>query len=371
MPRLSVRTLFCILTLTMLPAAGRAESPEKFGPPLETVKTFNNFPLVGIAVSQEGRIFASAPAAHTGNKVIEVSAKTGEVAPYPDRIWNTPRTESQHRWVMPQAMWIDKADHLWVLDSGRAVLTAGQRGAQPKLVEFNLGTNKTIRSYSFEGVVAPPDSLNDVRIDLIHGYAYLTNNGKKGSLIVLNLKTGKSSQVLVGDRSTFADPHQYLMLGDQPAEGANGEPAAIQADGIALSPDANWLYYRPLTDYNYWRVPTSALTDASLSPAALSQKVEYLGSGVMSGGLIMDQHGTLYGGNLEHSSVTAMTIDPATHELSSRLFVRDLGTLSWADGFSIYDGYLHIADSHLWEIAFKDHLPRSGPFTIFRVKLPN
>lgn len=371
MPRPTVPTLFCVLAFTLIPVAAHAQSPEKFGPPLETVKTFNNFPLVGVAVSREGRIFASAPAASTGNKVIEVNAKSGEITPYPDQNWNMPTTENQHRWVVPQALWIDKADHLWVLDSGQAVLAAVQQGARPKLVEFDLSTNKMIRSYGFEGVVAPPDSLNDVRIDLVHGYAYLTNIGKKGSLVVLNLRTGKSRQVLVGDRSTFADPHQYLMLGDQPAEGANGKPVAIQADGIALSPDADWLYYRPLTDHNYWRVPTSALTDASLSEAALSQRVEYLGDGVMSGGLIMDKHGRLYGGNLEHSSVAIMTIDSATHELSTRLFVRDLGKLSWADGFSIHDGYLYIADSHLWEIAFKNHLPRSGPFTIFRVKLPN
>jgi hypothetical protein len=34
-------------------------------------------------------------------------------------------------------------------------------------------------------------------------------------------------------------------------------------------------------------------------------------------------------------------------------------------------GYLYIADSHLWEVAFKNNMPRSGPFTIFKVKLPH
>jgi hypothetical protein len=45
--------------------------------------------------------------------------------------------------------------------------------------------------------------------------------------------------------------------------------------------------------------------------------------------------------------------------------------LSWADGFSISNGYLYIADSHLWEVAFKNNLPRSGPFSFFEVKLPH
>jgi sugar lactone lactonase YvrE len=64
----------------------------------------------------------------------------------------------------------------------------------------------------------------------------------------------------------------------------NGSIVATQADGIALSPDAQWLYYRPLTDHNYWRVPTAALRDAKLTGEQLSGKVEYLGSSVLSGG---------------------------------------------------------------------------------------
>jgi sugar lactone lactonase YvrE len=144
----------------------------------------------------------------------------------------------------------------------------------------------------------------------------------------------------------------------------------IQADGIALSPDARWLYYRPLTDHNYWRVPTSALRDARLPDTELAKKVEYLGSSVLSGGLIMDENGTLYGGDLENRTVVSLNLTSA-NRLTSKVFVSDPSQLSWADGFAISGGYLYIADSHLWEIAFKNNLPRSGPFTIFKVKLPD
>lgn len=358
---------FIAVSFAAMPAGAQTG---KYGPPLETVKTFDQFRLVGIAVSRRGRIFASAPSATSGDKLVEVDARTGAVKPFPDAAWNRPGTDSAHEWSVPQAMWIDKADHLWVLDSGRKVMAAGPAGAPPKLVEFNLGTGRAIRSYGFDGVLAPGDSLNDVRIDLVHGQAYLTNIANKGSLVVLDLATGKAREVLAGDRSTFADPKQHLMIGKEPAEGADGKPVAIHADGIALSPDAAFVYYRPLTDHNYWRVPTAALIDAGLSPAALAAKVQFLGTGPLTGGLIMDSRGTLYGGDLEHSSVVALTLDPATHRLTSHLFARDPGRLSWADGFAISGGYLYIADSHLWEVNFKNHLPRSGPFTIFRVKLP-
>jgi sugar lactone lactonase YvrE len=160
------------------------------------------------------------------------------------------------------------------------------------------------------------------------------------------------------------------MIGNEVALRPDGSVVAVQADGIALSSDARWLYFRPLTDHNYWRVPTSALRDTKLSEQELAEKVEYLGSSVLSGGLIMDGKGTLYGGDLEHHSVVALTPTP-DRKLRSKIFVSDPSRLSWADGFAIGGGYLYIADSHLWEVAFKGSLPSSGPFTIFKVKLPD
>jgi sugar lactone lactonase YvrE len=362
-----------VLAAWLLAAAPvAAQDSGKVGPPLETVKAFgDDFRLVGIGASAEGRVFATAPSslARSRFSMIEVDPKTGAVTPYPDAAWNnfSEQGDGQSQWISVQALWVDKSDHLWALDSSLPKLD--QTRLPPKLVEFDLSTNRVIRQYDFKGVVSAKDSLNDVRVDTIHGYAYLTNAGNKGSLVVLDLKTGEARQVLVGDHSTFADPGQHLMIGNEIALRPDGSVAAIQADGIALSPDAQWLYYRPLTDHNYWRVPTSALRDATLTDAELAGKVEYLGSAALTGGLIMDAHGTLYGGDLEHGTVVALSLMP-DHKLSSKVFVSDPAKLSWADGFAISGGYLYIADSHLWEVAFKNNLPRSGPFTIFKVKLP-
>jgi sugar lactone lactonase YvrE len=302
--------------------------------------------------------------------MVEVDPKSGAITPYPDAAWNnfSDHGDGKSEWISVQALWVDKADYLWALDSSLAKVDQGR--LPPKLVEFNLATNKVIRQYDFKGVVSAKDSLNDLRIDLVHQYAYLTNAGNKGSLVALDLKTGQARQVLVDGRSTFADPTQHLMFGNEIALRPDGSVAAIHADGIALSADAQWLYYRPLTDHNYWRVPTSALRDAKLSDADLTKKVEYLGSSALTGGLIMDSHGTLYGGDLEHGTVVAITRTPS-HTLSTKVFVSDPSKLSWADGFAISGGYLYIADSHLWEVAFKNNLPRSGPFTILKARLPH
>jgi sugar lactone lactonase YvrE len=357
-----------------MPAAAQnqAASSARVGPPLETVKSFeDDFRLVGIGVSAKGRVFATAPASNVRSRfsMVEVDPRTGAARPYPDASWNnfSEQGDGKSEWISVQALWVDKTDHLWALDS--SLSKVDQERLPPKLVEFDLSTNKVIRQYDFKGVVSAKDALNDLRIDVAHNYAYLTNAGNKGSLVVLDLKTGNARQVLVGSRSTFADPKQHLMFGKEIALRPDGSATAIHADGIALSPDSRWLYYRPLTDHNYWRVPTAALRDTRLSDTELAGKVEYLGSSVLSGGLIMDAKGTLYGGDLENRTVVSLRRTPS-HTLDAKVFVSDPSKLSWADGFAISGGYLYIADSHLWEVAFKNDLPRSGPFTIFKVKLP-
>lgn len=371
--RASVSIFLTMGSLAATQRAGEAQEPGKVGPPLETVKTFGDaFRLVGIGVSAKGRVFATAPSSDVRSRfsMVEVDRKTGAITPYPDAAWNKfdEQGDGKSEWTSVQALWVDKRDHLWALDS--SLPKVDQERLPPKLVEFDLSTNRVIRQYDFKGVVSAKDSLNDVRVDTLHDYAYLTNAGNKGSLVVLDLKTGKSRQVLIGDRSTFADPSQHLMIGNEVALRPDGSVRATQADGIALSPDAQWLYFRPLTDHNYWRVPTAALRNPNLSDAELAKQVEYLGNSVLSGGLIMDGRGTLYGGDLEHRAVVALTLAP-DNKLHTKVFVSDPSKLSWADGFAISGGYLYIADSHLWEVAFKNDLPRSGPFTIFKVKLPH
>jgi sugar lactone lactonase YvrE len=299
--------------------------------------------------------------------MVEVDTKTGKVTPYPDAAWNTLRAEADGKpeWGLVQALWDDADDHLWALDTG---IARGITPIPPKLVEFDLRNNQPIRTYTFDGTVTIAQALNDVRIDVPHQTAYLTAAGDHGGIVVLDLKSGHSRLVLAGDRSTVADPKQHLMIGNEEAQKPNGSPVVIQTDGIALSPDTQWLYYRPLTDHNYWRVPTAALRDPGLNEAALSHEVQFLGSAAMSGGLIMDKNGTLFAGDIENATVVALTIHG--RRLTSRVFVRAPGQLVWADGFAISGGDLYISDSHLNEVAFKNDRPRSGPFTIFKVKLP-
>lgn len=343
-------------------------------PPLQTVATFgDDFRLVGIGVSRTGRIFATAPASVKRSRysVVEVDPASGALKPFPDASWNIykPDQPGRRQWISAQALWVDEQDHLWALDSSLA--TVDQRQQPPKVVEFDLATHKILREFSYENTVTPKDSINDVRIDLKHGYAYISNAGNQGGLVLTDLRSGESRLVLAGDRSSVADPSQHLMFGERIARKPDGSVVVLQTDGIALSPGRDWLYYRPLTDHHYWRIPTAALIDATLAAPELAQRKQYLGDYALTGGLIMDRAGVLYGGDLEHRTVVALTVverdgKPA---LRQETLVDD-PRVAWADGFAIHGNYLYFADSHLNEVNFSNGYRRQGKFTIFRVALP-
>jgi sugar lactone lactonase YvrE len=355
-------------------AATSASSAPRL-PRLETVATFgDDFRLVGIGVSRHGRVFATAPASVNRSRysMVEVDLSTGALTPFPDESWNVykPDQDGTQQWISVQALWVDEQDHLWALDS--SLPSVDQSRQPPKLIEFDLATRKIVRQFDYGKVVTPKDSINDIRVDLKHGYAFLSNAGNQGGVVVTNLQSGESRLLLAGDRSSVADPDEHLMFGDRIARKIDGGVLVLQTDGIALSPDRQWLYARPLTDHHYWRIPTAALIDTSLSAQQLSQQVQSLGDGALTGGLIMSGAGELYGGDLEKRTVVAF--DVVEHNgkpaLIEKTFVAPHPQLSWADGFAIQNGYLYIADSHLHELNFSNGYPREGKFAIFRVRLP-
>jgi sugar lactone lactonase YvrE len=355
--------------------AASGASPARHAPRLETVATFgDDFRLVGIGVSRQGRVFATAPASVKRSRysMVEVDASSGALTPFPDESWNVykPDQAGSQQWISVQALWVDEQDHLWALDS--SLPSVDQSRQPPKLVEFDLAARKIVRQFDYGKLVTPKDSLNDIRVDLKHGYAYLSNAGNQGGVVATNLQSGESRLLLAGDRSSVADPNEHLMFGERIARKLDGSVLVLQTDGIALSPDRQWLYARPLTDHHYWRIPTAALIDTSLSAQQLSQQVQYLGDGALTGGLIMSGAGELYGGDLEKRTVVAFDVVERGGKpgLVEKTFVGKHPQLSWADGFAIQNGYLYIADSHLHELNFSNGYPREGKFAIFRVRLP-
>ncbi|HYE55684.1 MAG TPA: L-dopachrome tautomerase-related protein, partial [Chitinophagaceae bacterium] len=221
---------------------------------LELVFSDNTYQLTGVAKPMNGPLLVNYPRWSDVYRyaVVETSGDTA-VKPYPDstmNIWQ-PGQSGRNKWVCVQSVYVDDSGSVWVLDPAAPKLKNIQ-GGDAKLVKMNPQTRKPERTYSFNGVVPDTAYVNDVRIDGPRQFAYLTES-KGGGLIVVDLKSGKMRRVLSTHYSVRSDPAFKFVIDGQELM-KEGKPVKIHSDGIALTPDANWLYYKPLTDDKLYRI---------------------------------------------------------------------------------------------------------------------
>jgi sugar lactone lactonase YvrE len=240
----------------------------------------------------------------------------------------------------------DGRGSLWVLDPASPFLENTVPGG-PKLVQIDLGSDEVTRVYRFDEQAAPQNSyLNDVRIDHDRRRAYITDSGSP-ALVVLDLDSGRAVRVLEDHMSTRAEDIQ-LTIGGEAWVGPGGQTPAVHADGIALSPDGQWVYYKALTGRTLYRVPAAMLAGVLDNDAAegLADAVEDLGQTVACDGMVMDGNGWLYLTALEQDAILAL--QPGTGG-PLRTLVAD-PRLQWPDTLAIGPGgglYITTAQIHL------------------------
>lgn len=332
-----------------------AADPGVAGPPLEIVHAFyGQFPT-GVAVSSTGRIFINYPAGLSTTNynngtpgiyaVAELTGLTTAKA-YPSVEINTPPGGAINYTTSPasganyadyligvQSVVIDALDRLWIVDTGRARdPTTGRQvpavPGGPKLVGVNLTTDEVFQTITFPDTVALPNGyLNDVRFDLRsnitasgQGVAYLTDSSGDG-LIVVDLGTGESWQHLYGQdvAGTHAEEGFVgFVWGNSSSQGSG-------ADGIALSPDGETLYFGPIGGRTMYSVPTALLRQQG-NESAVVAAVESLGQKGWSDGYECDSNGIVYAGNNELNAISA--VSPVNGTVST--FVRD-PRINWVD----------------------------------------
>ncbi|WP_404786915.1 L-dopachrome tautomerase-related protein [Altericista sp. CCNU0014] len=318
-----------------------------------------------VAVSAEGRIFASFP-----RWLGDATPSVGEVMPdgsvraFPGDDWNqwTPGASSQRRFVNVNSVQVDAQNNLWVVDSasprfGQPVIPGG-----PKLVQIDLVTNQVKRVYNFSPEIAPARStLNDVQVR--DGYAYLTESGL-GAIIVVDLKSGQARRVLANHPSTKSDPTIVPVVEGRELRDADGRVPQTHANAIALSPDGTWLYFQPTYGPNLLRVRTADLRNTRLSETDLGQRVERLGKTVASGGMTVDRRGILYLADIEKNAIAMRCPNGQLKPL-----VQD-SRLTWPDGGSMgRDGNLYFPVAQVHRLPrFSGGVDRTEkPFRLFKV----
>lgn len=227
----------------------------------------------GVAVSATGRLFVNFPrwSDDVPASVCEL-LDANTLRPFPDADWNAWQGQSdklrpQKHFLCVQSVVIDAENTLWVLDAGNPKFAGVINGA-PKLVAVDLLKNQVVRNIPLGEVCKEDSYLNDVRVDTERQFAYITDSGD-GAIVMVNLKSGEASRFFDDHASTEAENYTPTI---------GGEPwdRKVHADGIALTPDGQWLYYRPLTGQLLHRVPTRYLRKGEVDRATLGKLVQTL-----------------------------------------------------------------------------------------------
>lgn len=360
-----MKTIIATLALSALALTSFAQSAST-KPQLELVFADSTYQLTGVAISDSGRLFTNYPLWSDTYKYALVEVKDKKPIPFPDEDRNSWK-EGQpgaDKWVCVQAVYIDDQDFMWVVDPASPKMKKVYQQSH-KLVRINLKDNKVEKTYTFNGIADENSYLNDVRVDTKLQFAYMTNSGT-GGIVVVDLNSGKSRQVLQSHSSVRSDPNfKFIIDGKELTK--EGVPVKMHSDGIALSPDGMWLYYKPLTDDKLYRVKTADLRDESLSQQQLAGKVEDLGNFVTTDGMTFDKAGNLYLGDLQRSAIVKISPD-----LKMSTLIQDK-RLIWPDSYSVSkDGYLYISCSQIQKQPEynEGQNKRTSPYTIYRIKLP-
>ncbi len=334
--------------------------------------------LTGVTVSERGRIFVNFPR-WTEDSPISVAElmEDGSLRPYPNEQWNAWRNvrrdevDPSGHWVCVQSVVADGRGSVWVVDPAAPAVDGIVPGG-PKLVRIDLATDRVAQVIRFGQDVAIPGSyLNDVRFSKDGRYAFLTDAGQRGALVVVELASGKARRVLDGHPSTQPEKGVVVRTDGRPLRYPDGRPVLFAADSIAHSSDGAWLYWKALTGNTLYRIQTAALTGPGLAGEDVASQAQSYGKVGPTDGLWIGR-GTdiLYITSIEDNAVKARDLSQGP---SGRLrtVVQDQ-RLRWPDTFSQGpDGSLYVTTSRIQDSAFFNRdAPLALPTQLWRLPRP-
>jgi sugar lactone lactonase YvrE len=354
-----------LLSLLIAVACSNDDDGQAGGHELELVFEDSTYQLTGVAKDEGAPLLVNYPRWSSVYLygVVTANGKTGKT-PFPDEAMNQWQMGEAgiDKWVCVQSVYYDDAGVLWVLDPAAPMMGTIQ-GNGAKLVKMNGAGGVAERTYSFMSILADTSYVNDVRVDVERQYAYLSES-KGGGIVVLNLGDGQMRRVLADHYSTKSDPaFKFIVDGRELMK--DGKPVKINSDGIALTPDGAWLYYKPLTDDKLYRINTALLRDWSKTEAELGAAVQDLGHFTTTDGMIFDSKGNLYLGDLQQYRL--VRLDTA---LKMTTIVQD-DRLIWPDSYAIADGYLYVSCSQIQrQPEYNEGVnKRTSPYTVFRIRI--
>ena len=314
----------------------------------------------GVAVAAGERIFVCFPrwSDDVPVSVAELNSD-GTLISYPDAAMNqwSPGMSAADHFVCVQSVVVDAENFLWILDPANPQF-AGVVPGGPKLLKVDLGSNTIIKRYNFDSTIAPTNSyLNDVRIDVNNQVAYITDSGA-GAIIVIDLSSGQMRRVLANHYSTKSDKAILTIEGKQWRR-EDGSFPQVHADGIALDPFGDYLYYHALTGRNLFRLHTRNLRDFSTTEKAIAKEVQPIVHHGGTDGMAFAKDGNLYLTGIEYNAIRRA--HPNRHIETVAVDER----FSWPDSIAVDEnGALYITTSQIHKGSTPD-----TPYRLLKLKV--
>lgn len=382
-----MRLLIGLLLASLIPFSIRAQSvnpntnielpQEQPVGSFEAVALFYDSMPTGVTVSQNGRIFVNFPRWDDPVEFTVAEVRNAQTIPYPSTEINRPDPNNASGSLLSvQSVVVDPLNRLWLLDTGRIEFQDPPLDG-PKLVGVDLQTNRIFKTIVFPPDVALPTTyLNDIRFDLRRGeagMAFITDSSSAGpnAIIVVDLASGRSWRQLNNHPSTQAVENFLPSVEGQPLKNRppNQPPSPIQvgADGIAMGPEGQRLYYCPLASRHLYSVSIDALVDEQLSEAQVAATViDYGDKGGAADGLESDARGRVYVTNFEHNAIFRRLSDGEYETV-----VHDPRIL-WPDTLALAeDGYLYFTANQLHRrpVFHNGQDLREKPYSLFRTRV--
>lgn len=301
-------------------------------PRIEEVISFKGIQVTGITISEKGRMFVNFPRWRDGIpfSVAEVQ-EDGRYKPFPNQkmnIWEAGNRITSDEFICVQSV-VAYMEKLYVLDTKNPSMK--QVLDVPTIYVFDLYTDELCKSYHLADSTKSSSYTNDLRVDDKAGKIYLTDSGAPG-LIVVDIETGENYRVLDEHPFTTAEVSHINA-------GGKGYDGIIHSDGIALDRKNDILYFHALMGYTLYGIPTRQLIDRHID----EEKIFRMKTPAPDG-MIIDEMGNLYMGDLENGAVVYLTPDrKEIHTLVQG------GNISWPDTFTIYQDELYFTNSRIHE----------------------
>ncbi|PIF45537.1 quercetin dioxygenase-like cupin family protein [Chryseobacterium sp. 52] len=334
---------------------GTASYLQQQGNPLEVVAQFNDVRPGNVAVSREGRVFATIhPLASPKEQLVEII--NGQPVPFPSAgLQKNGGKSADNKFDTPLGITVDKTNRLWMIDMGLEL-------GKTRLWCIDLKKNKVTEKFELPADIAPKGSfVQDVAIDEKNGWAYLADIANPG-IIALNLKTKKARRFSGHEALQSEDAD---MIIDGKVIDFGGKPSRVGINPITLSDDRETVFFGSMNGTSWYQVPAKLFRE-NADHTTISDAIKKFGEKPISDGAATDKYGNHYITNLGGHSISKLNSQGQLSE-----FVKD-PKLKWPDNVAVSeDGYLYISVNQLdTTTAFSGEKDNGKPpYFIYRIKL--